>query len=246
METAANRRVTFRRIRGRIVAIKPSDKSRNKIEVGAIAGGSALAADAARTRRIYSSGDLRIDRKSPAFLPLSGRFGDHLVLTKLGKKVGTASHFNATVNGERVGTFSWLGVKEKFRGEGHSKILSKVAAQEMKRKGATHSINHVVHKNSLMANLRKSHDTFQKEFANGRIKSISLSEAKRGIAYGEKKKLFGAHQFYINRKTSLKGLRTATGISPHLTSAGKTRIAVGISLAALGMFSALKRRLEKK
>ena len=62
---AKNPNIVFRRIRGRIVPIRVSDKQRKAAGASAAVGGAAVAADAARTKTVFvdKKNKIRIDKK---------------------------------------------------------------------------------------------------------------------------------------------------------------------------------------
>lgn len=214
------RRTVFRRINGRIVPISLA------------AGGSYAAFDGARTRRIYDKGGVTIDRKRFAFQPfVPDKLGTRLEMRKGKDLVGTASYYKAGDNY----SFSWLGIKSKFRGQGFSKPLSKVAAQSIKKDGGTKIFNQVVHPGSLNTNFSRKRDTLFKLGRNQHgeyFKKITKAEATKNIKTWRNVK--GILTSDVFRETSLKGIRTSH-IKPILTRASKVKIGAGLVAALTGI-----------
>lgn len=235
-----SRKVVFRRIGGRIIPIS----------VAAVGG--VVAADAARTTRIYSKGALTIDKKKFAMQPfVYDRLGTRLELRVKGKKAGTASFFRGAhddtldvVKGlmgkqekAKEFAFSWLGIKNKFRGQGLSKILSHESAKEIKRQGGKEIWNQVVHPNSLKTNYSPIRDKLFKVADSGASKKVGLKKAIGNIKYWRNKKgILGSDIF---RETSLKHVKGNVGIKPFRTLGNKLKIGLGIT-AFLGGLAAYK------
>lgn len=253
------KQVRFIRVHGRIVPIRvdvnvnskaasnrgkqgSSGGSSDVTKAGLVVGtaGAAVAADAARTRRIYSRNGVTIDRKKFSLQPFQmDRLGDTLIMRdKLGKRMGRASWYR---DGDKAG-FSWLGVGKKFRGQGHSQTLSRVAAHEMKKSGAKRIWNHVVHPGSATVNLTKN-DSFwkvQRIKADGDaiLEHVTKGAALRNINFHRKTK--GVFTSDIFRETLLKGRTIMPGIrKAHLTTGMKVKLAAGLTVAAAGFAAAL-------
>lgn len=147
----AEQRPKFIRKRGRIIPIREKRKDTAAAGVGAV--GTVVAADAARTKTVYKTKNLTIEKKKFAFLPMSSiqdrrpRLGTGLYAkNKDGKKVGRLMF---TVDrAENEGVIDWLSVKRKERGKGISKKLAKTAATEMRDQGGKFIFTHVVHPRS--------------------------------------------------------------------------------------------------
>ena len=217
-----DRKVIFRRINGRLVPISVS------------AGGAAVAADAARTKRIYDKKGITLDLKRGAIQPFFEKskvpFGDRIVMRKEGKFVGHSMFYKPFKGEPGERSFSWLSVKRKFRGKGYSKLLTAESARQMKRDGGTFLFNQVVHKNSLQTNFKRGRDRLWRQRGNY-LYGMTKDEAIRNINfYRTKRGLITSDAF---RETSLKGVRTKIGIKPFRTFGNKARIAVG-ALVALG------------
>lgn len=141
----------FIRKNGRIIPIR--EKRKDQAAVGIGVAGTAVAADAARTKTVYKTKNLTIERKKFAFLPMSSvqdkriRLGTGLYAkNKKGKKVGRLMF---TVDrAEHEGIIDWLSVKRAERGKGISKKLAKTAATEMRDQGGKFIFTHVVHPRS--------------------------------------------------------------------------------------------------
>lgn len=221
------RNVTFRRIGGRIVPIA----------IGT--GGAALAADAARTKRIYSKAGVTVDRKKFTLQPfVYDRLGTKLVAKVDGKKAGTASFFRGAdadfgpdMFKSKTFGFSWLGVKGKFRGQGISKLLSKEAAKEIKGQGGNKLWNQVVHPGSLATNYSSKRDKLFK-ITETAEKKVGLKAALGNIKYWRNKK--GVLTSDIFRETSLKGIHRSR-IKPFRTMKNKVTMGLGL-LAVVGGF----------
>lgn len=147
----ADNRPRFIRRNGRIIPIRQKRKDQAAIGVGA--AGAALAADAARTKTVYKTKNLTIEKKGFSFMPMDSmtskmpKFGTGLYAkNKKGKKVGKLIF---TVDRkESEGVIDWLSVKRAERGKGISKKLAKQAAIEMRAKGGKEIFSHVVHPRS--------------------------------------------------------------------------------------------------
>ena len=226
------RRVVFRRVNGRIIPISVS------------VAGAGVAADAARTKRIYDKGGITMDLKRGAIQPFFEKskvpFGDRIVMRKEGKFVGHSMFYKPfrAEPGER--SFSWLGVKRKFRGKGYSKLLTAESARQMKRDGGTFLLNQVVHKNSLQTNFSRTRDKLWRSRGDY-MYSMTKDEAIRNINFYRNKK--GLITSDVFRETSLKGIRTKNvGIKPFRTFGNKARIVAGALFALGGIGFALKDR----
>jgi len=256
-ESAAKGNVRFIRKNGRIIPIR-SDAKKSSSTAGNIAGGStavigtAVAADAARTRRVYERGGHIIDRKKYSFQPFTKKVGDKLVMRKLdGTKVGQANWYQGAGDkpGSKKASFSWLGVKSKYRGEGHSKTLSRVAAHEMKKSGVHHVWNQVVHEGSLKTNVTR-HDTFWKagkQTNTGVVMTkVTKDRAIANIRWHRKTK--GIITSDIFRNTNLKKQATVfPGIrKAYMTKGMKMKLGVGLGLAVLGAGSLLYNNLARR
>ena len=171
-----NKRVIFRRIGGRVIPITV---------------GGAAAASAANTTRVYKKGNITIDKKKFSFAPVTKTFGSRYNLSVAGKKAA-----NATVAVAKDGeaTFGWLGVKKKFQKKGLSKVLSKEAIRDSRRKGATHVFNQVIHPGSALTNYSKGRDTFwrisQRAKADGSVDFFETTKTKA------MQKVNKAHKFH--------------------------------------------------
>jgi len=144
-----NSRPRFIRRNGRIIPIREKRKDQAAIGVGAT--GAAVAANAARTKTVYKTKNLTIERKAFSFMPMDSmqtklpKFGTSLVAkNKDGKKAGRMVF---TVD-KQEGVIDWLSVKRSERGKGISKKLVKQGAIEMRSRGATEIFSHVVHPRS--------------------------------------------------------------------------------------------------
>lgn len=217
------RNVVFRRIGGRIVPIS-------------IAGaGGLVAADAARTTRVYSKAGVTIDKKKFAIQPfVFDRLGTRLEARVNGKLAGTSSFFRGageetlkdTLKSKTYG-ISWLGVKKNFRGQGISKVLSKQTAKEIRRAGGNELWNQVVHKRSLLTNFSSKRDKLYK-ITDTVYKKVGLKKALGNIKYWRNKK--GQLGSDIFRSTTLVGVRKPA-LKPYRTLGNK--LSIGFGLAAL-------------
>jgi predicted GNAT family acetyltransferase len=225
------KKVVFRRIGGRIVPIA----------VGV--GGAAMAADAARTTRVYNKDGVTIDKKKNVRARLTIRKrADELIIRKNGKRAGYAN-FSRT-DGSDFG-FNFLKINKKFRKQGLANILTKQSAVEMKKQGAKTITNQVIHEGSLKSNLSKRDKLFFSMDLGDEVfeQKISKKEAISQIVAAKKGK---KRNFWHNpakdsdvfRETSLKGLRTKGKgfIKPFKTRGMKARIALG-SIAAVSSFA---------
>lgn len=234
--------VTFRRIRGRIVPIKRDGSPDKKRAAGAAAvvGGSALAADAARTSRVYRNvkTGVTIDRKKFSYQPFVHTIGDKLTMRKGGKTVGQARYFNR--GGGEFG-FSWLGIKRDFRGQGHSKTLATQAVKQMRAKGGKSLFNQVVHPGSMKTGL-SARDTFWRERSFGRgqkhLYQMTRKDAAKNIRMWRNKR--GVLTSDVFRNTDLRGL-SGPRTRPYKTRAMKGRMAIGAGVAAIGATTLLSR-----
>lgn len=242
-----NERVTFRRINGRLVPIA----------VGAAgAGAAAVVADAARTKRVYETKKFTIDRKGFSIQPFSGmKLGDGLVMrTRRGARVGQARFY--VDPGDGTATFSWLGVKRRFRGRGMSQVLSRQAAIEMKAQGAKSIFNHVVHPGSLLTHFDGRRDKLWKEgralkSGGAMMEQVTKQQAVKSVTRWRKEtealdKMGWAEYFFetqknkgkkggaraIFRETSLGAVPTRRPLTPYRTLGNKLRLGVGSVLAA--------------
>jgi predicted GNAT family acetyltransferase len=226
--------VTFRRVRGRIIPIALGS------------AGAATAADAARTKRVYQTSKVAIDRKSFAFQPFSGlQMGDQLVMkTRGGKRIAQARYY-VKPGGE--GVFSWVGVKRSFRGKGHSQRIAKAGALEMKDKGATFIFNHVVHPGSLLTSYDRKRDRLWKEVRTTKagesvLEPILKKDAiKQATRWNKQFKKTTILEYYfakdkggtrpVFRETKLpKTIRRP--IKPFRTTGNKLRMGLGLAVAA--------------
>ncbi len=226
MENKENKKTVFRRIRGRIVPISVS------------VTGAAIATDAARTKRVYNAGGITIDRSKFSFQPFAGAtLGNKLTLKKGGKFAGVARTY---VNDGSEHSFSWLGIKKQFRGQGLSNVLAKQAAVEVKDQGGKTFFNHVVHPNSAnlfgknsrnkyyMERIKKGEQYFEKiskPKAMGRVKSWHTKGFARNAIF---------------RETFIPSDIKRT-ITPFRTLGNKMKIGLGIGLALAGASMMLKR-----
>lgn len=144
-----NERVRYIRKNGRIIPIREKRTDQALIAAGSV--GAAVSADAARTKTVYKSKSLTIEKKMFSIMPMDTlqsrypKFGDALFAKNVqGKRVGRM-HF--TVEGKE-GVIDWLSVKKSERGKGISKKLVKQAAIEMRAKGGKEIFTHVVHPRS--------------------------------------------------------------------------------------------------
>lgn len=251
-----NQQVRFVRIHGRVVPIRGGgNRARNgnnyvTAGAGAVgAVGAATAYDAARTRRIYERNGITIDRKKFTIQPfVHDRLGERLIMRdKLGKKMGTASWYKdvdvfSDSNQKTMGSFSWLGIRKKYRGQGHAQTLSRVAAHEMKKAGLDAVWNQVVHPNSATTNLTK-HDSFWKagKKAKGGVEftQVTKQQALKNINWHRKTR--GVMTSDIFRMTNLKKQKTVMpGIRKAFMTGGmKKKLALGVAAAAAGIAGAI-------
>jgi predicted GNAT family acetyltransferase len=219
MSQEKNKKTVFRRIRGRIIPISISIT------------GAGMALDAARTKRVYNTGGITIDKKTHAFQPFAGAtLGDHLIIKKDGKFAG---HARTYINDGTEHSFSWLGIKKKFRGQGLSNILAKQAAVEAKDKGGKTFFNHVVHPNS--ANLFGK-DSVNKYYVERIRKGEQIFERISKPKAMSRVKTWHSKGFAKNaifRQTVIpKTLKRS--ITPFRTIGNKMKIGLGIGLFITG------------
>lgn len=238
MEKKDDRKVVFRRIRGRIVPI-------------AVGGaGVAIAADAARSDivRVAKDGSYSV-RKKYAVMPMAAAKGELQIGTtisshnKFGMKRG---HINFFKNVAGEGEVDWLGVKKAHRGQGISKKLVSDAAAEMKSTGITHISSHVVHERSAGLFGDKVKSRFWKSYRTAKdggsfVKSISKKDALAAVANNKWKSKKGTAAIF--RDVKIPSLRR--NIKPFKSTGIKAKIALGVGLAGLGAYMFFKKAQEK-
>jgi predicted GNAT family acetyltransferase len=145
----AQNRPKFIRRHGRIIPIR--EKRKDAAAVGVGAAGAAVSLDAARTKTVYKTKNLTIERKQFSILPMESLVSKRPALgtalfakNKKGRRVGRM-HFTVQ---DQEGVIDWLSVKKSERGKGISKKLAKQAAVEMRAKGGKEIFTHVVHPRS--------------------------------------------------------------------------------------------------
>lgn len=227
-----NSNITFRRIRGRIVPI---------VVGGA---GAAIAADAARTKRVYQKGDVAVDVKKFAYQPFRVKFGKRAVIYKKGKKAGFAAFFDDAAESTKkakVSGFSWFGIKRKYRKQGLGDILSAESAKEMRRSGTRFLSSQVVHPGSVKTNYSKKRDDFFRIHGGKKgTYSVHLTKSK---ALREIKNIRDKGYITSNiwRETDLKGIKTKSKYSRVFrTKSNKARILLGTTAAIGGIYGALR------
>lgn len=225
--------VKFVRIRGRVVPIR--SRKKEKIASGTAAGiGVAVAADAARTTRIYDKKGVTIDRKKFTYNPFAHKIGDGLYMKKNGKFVGHSRIYMSPDGAKNSAAFSWLGIKKEYRGKGYSKILSKESSKLMRSKGADYILNQVVHAGSINTNYNRARDTFwylKGDHFYKTTKKYAMKNVRDHIKSGYKTS-------DIFRETDLKGVRKAG--KGFRTFGNKAAIVGGLSVAALGSYNAFR------
>lgn len=231
---------------GRIIPIREDGDSRKAVAASGVAG-AVVAADAARTTRVYATKNYTIDKKKFAFQPFSGaRLGDHLVLRKRdGAKVGQARFY--FTRKDKTASFSWLSVRKDMRGKGLSQLLSKQAAIEMKEGGAKSVFNHVVHPGSLLTHFNTKRDTLWKEVRTLKDGSASLEAVTKKAALRSvnrwmqvSSKMSRLDGWLGKEVKGAKGIFRETKIpralarhmKPFRTPSNKLNLAVGLGVAA--------------
>lgn len=159
------KKVVFRRIGGRVVPITVGSTG---------AAGAVAALDAARTTQIYAKKGITITKKRFAVQPFVwDKLGTKLTMyNRVGKKVASASYYRGATDSAKSFGFSWIGVKKAYRGKGYSKVLSGVAAGDIRKQGGTHLFNHVIHEGSLKTNYNRVRDTLWK------LQDVPLKKSK--------------------------------------------------------------------
>lgn len=253
-------KVKFIRKNGRIIPIRPKGEKDNSRKAGAAAaaGGTLVAADAARTERVYSKAGVTIDRKKFSFQPMVNTFGTSLHMEKGGKKAASAYFYKTGDPGEF--SMSWLGVKRPFRGQGLSKDIMRQASVEMRSQGGKTIFSHVVHPNSAQLGGKKVASTYWKELKNNFMKPVSEKTAMKHVTawsadYHAKPK-FGTmaalkESFNWNKA---KGKEAAPAIfrevkiprfqrtmQPFRTTANKVTMALGAAIALTGAYFAFRK-----
>lgn len=192
--------VVFRRIRGRIVPIKVSDKNQQRAGVAAAAVGTVAAADAARTKTILvdKKKNITIDKKKFARRSFGLGLADELVIKVKGKKAGYA---NIGRLEDDVFTFNMLKVNPKHRGKGLSKILTTESAREMKRQGAGSISNQVIHEGSLKGKFSGKRD---KIFHATRHSDKRISKKKALDIIGKERRRVAGSAFFFGGKRKRK------------------------------------------
>ncbi len=240
-------KVMFRRIGGRVIPIT----------VGT--AGAGVAADAARTKRVYENvrRGITIDRKSFAYQPFVTfrgkdtftRLGDRLVMKVKGKTAANASYYRGAFNNDpKSFGFSWLGVKSRFRGQGLSKVITRQAAVEIRAKGGRYTWNQVVHPNSLGTNFSRLRDSLWKEKVRpdgmADLVQVTKKQALKNIRTWRDKK--GILTSDIFRETKLPAVYRK--FKPYRTTKNKLLIAGGLTASAVaaGAYFFLNRKQGTK
>jgi hypothetical protein len=184
----SGKHTVFRRIGGRIVPIS----------VGTAGGvGAATALNALNTTRLTSKAiekaGVTIVKKKFALQPFVWtKLGTRLNMYKGANYVGNARFFPGADGAASTFGFSWLGVRKAFRGQGQSKLLSSVAAGEIRRQGGTHVWNQVVHPGSLTTNFKATRDSLWKvgkayKDGSAPVERIGMSQALKNIDWHRKR-----------------------------------------------------------
>lgn len=245
-------RIRFVIIRGRVVPIRQRKKKDDlKGEAGAAAavGGAGVAANAANTRRVYHNARTGITINSKAYYPGDPRkirLGPALVGYKKGKRFGHIGieDIAKTDDGGRQFVISWLGVREKFRGQGLSKVLSKHGVAEMKRRGGTELLSNIFHRNALLGYNRK-YDILSKEGRALKDGSILLHPTNKKEALRKViKSMKTGSDSPIWRTTNLNKVPTSR-LKPFMTGGMKARLGLGIAAALVGTAYAFSNRDKK-
>jgi len=240
-----NRNVVFRRIGGRVVPIATGT------------AGLGVAADAARTKRVYENvrRGITIDRKLFARQPYVTfwskdsdffKLGQRLNLKVKGKSATTVSFYRGAMDGDpKSFGISWLRTKSKFRGQGLSKIITRQAGVEIREKGGRYTWNQVVHSHSLQTNFNRVRDSLWKETKKpGEFVRVTKAQALKNIRTWRDKK--GILTSEIFRETQIP--RLSRKMAPYRTTANKVAIGAGLGLAALsaGAYLYLNRKPKKE
>lgn len=161
----------------------------------AVVGGSAVAADAARTKRVFEEAKtgIAIDRKAFSIVPpqvmLRPTTDTSMILRKNGKKAaqvwyGRHADVEDVANakfGKRVFGVDFLYTKSEFRGQGLSKVLMKHAASDMRAQGAGSVYNQVVHPRSAALGSEKTRNRYYKESRSGLAYPTTRKEAMKNV-----------------------------------------------------------------
>lgn len=259
--------VRFIRVHGRVVPIRDKNEGHQKaVGVSVASAGAVVAADAARTTRIYQKGGVAIDKKLFAFQPMANTLGTSLHLSKKGEHAAKVFFYKTGDNAGKEFSISWLSTAKKFRGQGLSKDLMKHASVQMRAQGGTSLFSHVVHPNS--AGLGKARGTFWKELSNGYLAKVSEPTAMKHVkawaaelkskpspfgieGIGARLRSFAFHKgkdlkesskaSAIFREVRIPNFRSITHTA-FRTTANKIALGLGVAAVAGGLYYAFRKR----